>query len=163
MKRIFIYAVFVIAISSCNSKQSQVNNVDVAGYESFGSKISADKAITSSELNSKYSKLKIGDTVDVKFKSTIKEVCQNKGCWMKLDLGENKEAFVKFKDYAFFMPKDSKNDEVILNGKAFVSQESVEDQKHYAGDAGKSQAEIDAIVSPKTIYSFTADGVLIKK
>ena len=163
MKKIFIFLVFAIATLSCNSNKSQVNTLDVAGYDSFGQKISADKAITSSELNSKYSKLKIGDTIDVKFKSTIKEVCQNKGCWMKLDLGENKEAFVKFKDYAFFMPKDSKNDEVILHGKAFVSQESVEDQKHYAGDAGKSQTEIDAIVAPKTIYSFTADGVLIKK
>lgn len=163
MKKIFIFLVFAIATLSCNSNKSQVNTLDVAGYDSFGQKISADKATTSSELNSKYSKLKIGDTIDVKFKSTIKEVCQNKGCWMKLDLGENKEAFVKFKDYAFFMPKDSKNDEVILHGKAFVSQESVEDQKHYAGDAGKSKAEIDAIVAPKTIYSFNADGVLIKK
>lgn len=163
MKKIFIFLVFAIATLSCNSNKSQVNILDVAGYDSFGQKISADKATTSSELNSKYSKLKIGDTIDVKFKSTIKEVCQNKGCWMKLDLGENKEAFVKFKDYAFFMPKDSKNDEVILHGKAFVSQESVEDQKHYAGDAGKSKAEIDAIVAPKTIYSFNADGVLIKK
>ena len=162
MRKIFIYMLFTMAISSCNSNKSQVNNMNVEGYDSFGLKISADKAISSSELTSKYDKLKIGDTVDVKFKSTIKEVCQNKGCWMKLDLGNNKEAFVKFKDYAFFMPKDSKNDEVILNGKAFVSQESVEDQKHYAGDAGKSQAEIDAIVAPKTIYSFTADGVLIK-
>ena len=159
----FIFLVFAMATLSCNSNKNQVNTLDVAGYDSFGQKISADKATTSSELNSKYSKLKIGDTIDVKFKSTIKEVCQNKGCWMKLDLGENKEAFVKFKDYAFFMPKDSKNDEVILHGKAFVSQESVEDQKHYAGDAGKSKAEIDAIVAPKTIYSFNADGVLIKK
>ena len=152
-----------IAFSSCNSNKSKVSNLDMADYDSYGSKISSDKAISSSELNSKYNKLKIGDTVNVKFKSTIKEVCQNKGCWMKIDLGDNKEAFVKFKDYAFFMPKDSKDDEVILNGKAFMSQESVEDQKHYAGDAGKSQAEIDAIVAPKTIYSFTADGVLIKK
>ena len=152
-----------IAFLSCNSNKSKVSNLDMADYDSYGSKISSDKAISSSELNSKYNKLKIGDTVNVKFKSTIKEVCQNKGCWMKIDLGDNKEAFVKFKDYAFFMPKDSKDDEVILNGKAFMSQESVEDQKHYAGDAGKSQAEIDAIVAPKTIYSFTADGVLIKK
>ena len=163
MKKIFIYAMFAVAISSCNSNKSQVSTASNDGYDSFGSKISAEKALTSSELNTKYSNLKVGDTIDVKFKSTIKEVCQNKGCWMKLDLGDNKEAFVKFKDYAFFMPKDSKGDEVVLNGKAFVSQESVEDQKHYAGDAGKTQAEIDAITTPKTIYSFTADGVLIKK
>jgi Domain of unknown function (DUF4920) len=163
MKKIIVCLLIAMTLLSCNSNKSQVPSSDVDGYDSFGAKISAHKAITSSDLDAKYSKMNVGDTINVKFKSTIKEVCQNKGCWMKLDLGNQKETFVKFKDYAFFMPKDSKNDEVIVNGKAFVSLESVEDQKHYAGDAGKSQAEIDKIVAPKKIYSFTADGVLIKK
>jgi hypothetical protein len=35
--------------------------------------------------------------------------------------------------------------------------------KHYAKDAGKSQAAIDSIIKPETTYSFLADGVLIKK
>ena len=70
---------------------------------------------------------------------------------------------MKFKDYAFFVPKNAQDEEVIVNGKAFVSIESVEELKHYAKDAGKSQASIDSIVTPKTTYSFMADGVLIKK
>ena len=81
---------------------------------------------------------------------------------MKVELADNKEVFVKFKDYAFFMPKDSKNKEVIVNGKAFVSEESIADQKHYASDAGKSQSEIDKITTTKKTLSFVADGVLIK-
>jgi hypothetical protein len=163
MKKLFICLMIGTTLLSCNSNKSQVASSEVAGFDSYGAKITDEKAISSSDLDTKYSKMNVGDTINVKFKSTIKEVCQNKGCWMKLDLGNQKETFVKFKDYAFFMPKDSKNDEVIVNGKAFVSLESVEDQKHYAGDAGKSQAEIDKIVAPKKVYSFTADGVLIKK
>jgi len=74
----------------------------------------------------------------------------------------DEKVFVKFKDYGFFMPLNAKNEEVIVNGKAFLSVESVDELKHYAKDAGKSQAAIDSIQSPITTYAFLADGVLIK-
>lgn len=80
---------------------------------------------------------------------------------MKLDLADEKEAFVKFKDYGFFMPLNSKDREVIVNGKAFLEIVSVEELKHFAKDAGKSDAEIDAITSPKRTLSFESDGVLM--
>jgi hypothetical protein len=82
---------------------------------------------------------------------------------MTLALADDKEVFVKFKDYGFFVPKNAQEKEVIVNGKAFVSIESVDVLKHYAKDAGKSQAAIDSITEPKVTYSFMADGVLIAK
>ena len=82
---------------------------------------------------------------------------------MNVDLGKDEKAFVKFKDYGFFMPLNSKGEDIIVNGKAFLSIESIEDQKHYAKDAGKSQQAIDSITSPIKTYSFLANGVLIKK
>ena len=111
----------------------------------------------------KFANLKEGDTIDVKFKSKINEVCQKKGCWMSVDLGNENETFVKFKDYGFFVPLNAQDKEVIVNGKAFISVESVADLKHYAKDAGKSQAAIDSIIEPEVTYSFMANGVLIAK
>jgi len=70
---------------------------------------------------------------------------------------------VKFKDYGFFVPKDIDGEEVIINGKAFVNEVSVEEQRHYAKDAGQSEEEIAAITKPKKTYSFEADGVLLKQ
>jgi hypothetical protein len=35
----------------------------------------------------------------------IKEVCQQKVCWMKVDVGNGEEMLVRFKRYAFFVPK----------------------------------------------------------
>jgi len=93
----------------------------------------------------------------------VDEVCQSKGCWMKLNLEDGNQVMVKFKDYGFFMPKDIAGKEVIINGIAFVDEMSVEDQRHYAEDAGKSEDEIQAIKSPKKTYSFEADGVLLKQ
>ena len=81
---------------------------------------------------------------------------------MKLDLGDDKEIMVKFKDYGFFMPLDAEGD-VVINGKAFVSEVSVDELRHYAEDAGKTKEEIAAIIAPKKTFSFEADGVLLKQ
>ena len=56
---------------------------------------------------------------------------------------------------------NQKHVEVIVNGKAYVTEVSVEEQRHYLEDAGKSAEEIAAITEPKKTYSFEADGVLL--
>ncbi|WP_366512795.1 DUF4920 domain-containing protein [Kordia sp.] len=118
--------------------------------------------MTAAQINEKYNGLKVGATLNVKFQSNINSVCSKKGCWMRLDLGEEKEVMVKFKDYGFFVPLDAKG-EAIVNGKAFVQETSVDELKHYAEDAGKSAEEIAKITEPKKTLSFVADGVLLKK
>lgn len=132
-------------------------------YTSFGDKIIADNALTKEMMLKKYKNLKAGDTISVKFKSTIKNVCQKKGCWMSMELPDGKESFVRFKDYGFFVPLNAGNQEAIVSGKAFVDEISVADLKHYAKDEGKAQEDIDKITKPKVTYAFQANGVLISK
>jgi len=132
-------------------------------YAAFGDKILADKALTKEQMYSKYKSLKAGDTVALKFKTKIKDVCQKKGCWMSLQLPDEKESFVKFKDYAFFVPLNAAGQDAVVSGKAFVSEISVAQLRHYAKDGGKSEAEINKITQPETTYGFLADGVLISK
>lgn len=165
MKRILLSAGIAITLFSCNKKEElkAENTVSKSEYVVFGDSITESEAITKEEMLAKFKDLKEGDTLNVKFKSDIKEVCQKKGCWMSMDLSEGKETFVKFKDYAFFVPMNAGKQEAIVNGKAFVSVESVADQKHYAKDGNMSQAAIDSITQPKVTYSFMADGVLISK
>ena len=116
--------------------------------------------MTSDQLYENYKDLAEGDTVNVKFRAQVKSVCQMKGCWMRVDIG-NEESMVRFKDYGFFMPKDIAGDEVIVEGIAFIENLSVEDQKHYAEDAGKSEEEIALITEPKKSLAFISSGVLI--
>ena len=47
------------------------------------------------------------DSLQTQIVGEIKEVCQAKGCWMKVALESNDEVFVRFKDYGFFIPKDA--------------------------------------------------------
>lgn len=132
-------------------------------YASFGDKITADKALTKEQMLKKYNSLKAGDTINVKFTTHINEVCKKKGCWMSLALPGGKESFVKFKDYAFFVPLNADGQEAVVSGKAFVSETTVEQLRHYAKDGGKSEAEIAKITKPEIEYKFLADGVLISK
>lgn len=131
-------------------------------YVSFGEKISNENTLSKTDVLTKFQNLKSGDTLNIKFASTINEVCKKKGCWMKLDLGNEKESMVRFKDYGFFMPLNSDKKEVIVNGKAFVTETSVKDLQHYAKDAGKSEEEIAKITEPKYTFAFEANGVLLK-
>jgi hypothetical protein len=162
MKKIAASLILLATLFSCKEnltapKQEKIN------YAVFGDSISVDGAISEARMLEKYQSLKEGDTVEVVFESKIVDVCQKKGCWMNLALSENESSFVKFKDYAFFVPLNAADKEVVVKGKAFVSIESVDELKHYAKDAGKSQAAIDSITKPESTYGFMADGVLIKK
>ena len=91
----------------------------------------------------------------------VVSVCQEKGCWMKVEKAGGETMMVKFKDYGFFMPKDIVGKEVVLDGDASVKETSVKQLKHYASDAGKSKEEISKITIPKKELIFTAKGVLV--
>ncbi|AVI51374.1 DUF4920 domain-containing protein [Pukyongia salina] len=165
MKKLSLLAFALVVLVACNSDKKKEESVvetetQEIAYQSFGEKITAENVISRDDLIEKYKNLKPGDSVLVKFTSEVKEVCQNKGCWMKMDMGED-QAMVRFKDYGFFMPKDLAGTEVIVEGYAFVDEMSVDDQRHYAEDAGKSPEEIAAITEPKRTLSFTSSGVLI--
>ena len=168
MKNIVLTFTTIALLTSCKEeKKEDVTTNEIAEntveYAVFGDSISSDGAISAENMMEKFKTLQEGDTVAMKFTSKIKDVCQKKGCWMTLDLGNEEQAFVKFKDYAFFVPMNAQESEAVVNGKAFVSVISVDELKHYAKDEGKSQEAIDSITEPKVTYSFMADGVLIAK
>lgn len=163
MKNIFILSCSLLMLVSCKKEETIQPEKQEIAYESFGAKIVADNALSSTEMLEKYQSLKPGDTIDVKFKTVINEVCKKKGCWMTMKLAADKEAFVKFKDYAFFVPKNADQSEAIVSGKAFMDSISVNDLRHFAKDGGKTDAEIAQITMPEVKFSFQADGVLIQK
>jgi len=163
MKKIIIASFVLLGTFSCKKEQIEPKTETKVIYASFGDKIVADNALTKEQVIEKYNSLKEGDTIDLKFATKINEICQNKGCWMTLDLGNDQKSFVKFKDYAFFVPMNAQNREAVVEGKAFIEETSVAELKHYAEDEGKPQASIDSIKEPKKELKFLAHGVLIAK
>jgi len=127
--------------------------------KTFGKKITAEGATNAYNLAADLSK---ANGFTGKVTGTVTGVCQAKGCWMTLDTGNGNCMMVTFKDYGFFVPKDITGKSVVIDGKAEIRTVSVDEQRHLAADAGKSQAEIDKITEPKEELRFVADGVLVK-
>lgn len=169
MKYFMIISLIVVfTLTSCKNKDSDKLSEEAIKvsyemeYSSYGDEISSVNSLSADEMEERYQNLKIGDTLEVSFKADVNEVCKAKGCWMKLDLPGDEDVMVKFEDYGFFVPKDIDKKEVVVNGKAYVKEVSVEEQQHFAEDGGKTEEEIAAITQPKRTLSFEANGVLIK-
>jgi len=99
----------------------------------------------------------------VKVKGTVMDVCPKMGCWLSLEMPDKSNVFVKMKDYGFFVPTELKGKTVVVDAEAKVLKTSVEELKHYAEDAKKSQQEIDAIKAPKEEIRLTATGITVVK
>lgn len=155
MKKIVLALAVLAACSSPKTTETQTAETPAS---KFGAEITEEGSIALTSLTEKMTT----DSLDVKVEGKIIEVCQMKGCWMKLDMGNNQTMTVRFKDYGFFVPKDAAGKMAVIDGFAKKSVTSVEMLKHYAEDGGKTQAQIDSIIAPKEGYTFEAVGVIIK-
>jgi hypothetical protein len=124
-----------------------------------GEDITEEGAITAAEFLAEFEGK---DSLETKITTNIIEVCSKKGCWMMIDLGNDNNMRVTFKDYEFFVPKDAAGKLTTIKGIATIDTTDVATLKHYAEDAEASQEEIDAITEPEINYSFEAIGVIIK-
>lgn len=76
----------------------------------------------------------------VKTHGLVARACAKKGCWMELQTADGKDATgmrVSFKDYAFFVPLDSKGATATIEGTVEVKTLSKEDAEHLAGEGAQ--------------------------
>lgn len=163
---LFLLIIFGLFSTSCEQKISKSSEESVAETQVdspaglFGEEINESGVVT---LDILIAKLEKETEFEGKVVGEIKEVCAMKGCWMTIDLPNGAAMRVTFKDYGFFVPKNSQGYPVVIEGIASKKITEVETLKHYAEDAGKSKEEIDAITTPKLEYAFEATGVIIKE
>lgn len=127
--------------------------------EYFGKKVKEKSAVPAQSIEGK---LGNKEKIQVTATGTVESVCKVKGCWMKIVTDEGKTMRVTFKDYGFFVPKDIAGKTVVFTGEAKKKTTPVDELQHYAKDAGKTQAEIDAIQTPQNEIVFVAEGVILK-
>ncbi|MBB4080718.1 hypothetical protein GGR28_003353 [Lewinella aquimaris] len=147
----FLASLFLLTVLACSSD-------DPAPTESFGADFTPTEVLAADALLTTYSERALIDTVRTTVRGTVHEVCQAKGCWMTVSVA-GEDMMVKFKDYGFFVPKDIGSEEVILHGAAYYQLTDVEELRHFAKDAGKSDEEIAMITEPRRELHFLADGV----
>lgn len=154
MRKILIICTFcLLAIGTCFAQNGE-NSV-----KNYGKSMTADGAVDVAEIP----ELMTGkDSLQVKVTGSVVDVCQMRGCWMTLRIDDETTVRVRFKDYAFFVPKDISGKTAVVQGVATRRTVPVDELRHLAGDEGKSQAEIDAIKAPAEEWTMTAEGVLIQ-
>lgn len=160
MKHILFIAGIAFLAACGNTNQSTEKVTEEVEITKHGEAINEEGAVTSAEFLTQFEGK---DSLNVKLTANIAEVCSQKGCWMKLDMGNGKTIRVTFKDYEFFVPKDAAGKTAIVQGVAKMDTLDVATLKHYAEDADASQEEIDAITEPEINYAFEAVGVIIKE
>ena len=74
----------------------------------------------------------------------------------------NNEVFVKFVDYAFFMPLQCETREAILEGEFSFEETPIAELKHYLEDEGKHD-EAAKVTQPKLQMKVMAAGVALRK
>lgn len=169
-----IYLTFVLVVvallfvTSCgtNPTSTQTSNTDAAETQAlvaealFGDTITLNEAMAYQDL---LGQMSAADSLPVRVRGVVSEVCQAKGCWMTLVHPDAPNMMVKFKDYGFFVPKNISGREVIMEGVAYKEVTPIDELQHYAKDAGKSEEEIAAIDKPKEEFKFLASGVALLK
>jgi hypothetical protein len=157
MKNLFICAALLCSFSLAKAQppKGPANPGTV-----YGANISGDNALPIAELPALLAK---NDSIYTTITGKVLDVCPKKGCWMNIQVNDSTTAFVKMKGYAFFVPMDMVGKTVVLEGEAKLKTTSVAELRHYAEDAKKPQAEIDAITQPKKEIRLLATGIKVVK
>jgi hypothetical protein len=156
MKTLLLSFVLLISVATANAQppKGPANPGDT-----YGAGTTANGAVAAAQLpvllNTDTAKMPL------KVKAKVLAVCPKKGCWMQLQVNDSTTAFVKMKNYGFFVPTDIKGKTIVLEGLAYNQTTSVAELRHYAEDAKKPQTEIDAITQPLREIRFTANGILV--
>jgi len=137
----------VLSISACNAPSLRV--------ATFGSPVIGE-SLELVELASVLAAPQQFSGRTIEIRGEVVDVCQKKGCWLRMaptGSGEKDGVFVKFTcpiDGERLIPMNAMGQPVRVEGTLVVETISEAERRHYASDAGKTDAEIGNIVGTAT-------------
>ena len=160
MKNLYLYVLLVsVGLVACGSPQK----TELHGPQTIKGMVYGDSVLDNNirDVDAMLAVMQKNPSMKLKVKGVIDDVCKDKGCWLTMKLPNGETMRVTFKDYGFFVPKDIKGKEIIIDGIAKIDSISIEMQRHYAKDSGLSKEEIAKITTAKQQLAFEAKGVVI--
>lgn len=142
MRKSFLLLMFIVFACAQNNQQSEV--------QKFGGEVTIAESTPIAQVIQDAEKY-VGN--EVRLTGTISEICQKKGCWLKMTDGQN-ELTIRFKDYAFFVPTDAVNSQVTVQG---IFEVAMND--HIMQEANKNKSDSGNMEMAN--YSMTASAVEI--
>lgn len=158
MKNIILFTFTAILMGGCDHGGHD-HSKKASAQEFYGEKFALTGAIP---VNMIAANLAGKDTLETVVEGIIDQTCPNAGCWLNLKM-DNGEVLKVTTDHVFFVPLEGcEGLKAQVKGKAYQYERSVEDQKHFALEEGKSEVEIAKITEPLQLVAFTATGVMIE-
>jgi hypothetical protein len=159
---IFIFVILTTVACQNNPRQPEQGKTEkvLPATGNFGQEVLRDNAIPADRITALFTD---ADSVETTVFGKISASCKHSGCWMDLDLGNNKSVHVTFLDESFTIPLDAAGKNAVAQGIAVRELIPVEKLQNYAREEGKSEEEIAAITEPVYAYEFIASGVLIEE
>ena len=153
MRRFLQRLHFLVAVLSLVSLSFGAKD---AGVRTFGKPLSIKKAVRLQEALQQPAKYQ---NQKVLLEGKISDVCQMKGCWLMLSDGE-RTIRIKFENYSFFVPKDSRGKKVRAEGRIVQETLSEAMARHYAAEQS-TKSDPSEIKGPQRVVTFEAAGVAI--
>ena len=163
MKKILFAALSLTMLVACSSApEAPVVEEKVELGEAYGpAKVDITKAVSVEDFFRDF-EMKEGPE-QYTIEGTIVDVCQKAGCWVGIDDGNGDYFMVRFKDH-FTVPLDTKlNTGAYMHGVATWDSIPVEKLRADAIAEGSTKDEAAQITQAKYIFSFEADGIVLKK
>ena len=160
MKKLYFYILIVsVVFVACGSPQK----TELHGPQTLKGMVFGDSVLDNNirDVDAMLAVMQKNPTMKLKVKGIIDDVCKEKGCWLTMKLPNGETMRVTFKDYGFFVPKDVKGKEIVVEGVAKIDSISIEAQRHYAEDSGLSKEEVQKITTAKQQLAFEAKGLVI--
>jgi hypothetical protein len=155
MRSIFVLLTLAFSSTACVTPQTASDAAPQSAVKSWGSPVTLTTVTPMGEAIKTFETIKDQDVLTT---GKIIKVCEKKGCWFTLET-DVQTVRVKFKDYAFFVPKDLAGQIARAQGRLVKETVSVRDQKHYLRDARAPSEQVRAVTEPKEEWIFIASGV----
>ncbi len=105
----------------------------------------------------------MNDNTNMKMKvcGVINQIGKQKNCFALMEIGKGETMQINFKDASYYLPQKYIGKKVVVEGEVRVNNVSVEQQKNYALNMGKTPVQIQNITSAKTSLAFEATGLVV--
>ncbi len=150
-----ILAAVLLSLTTAAGAMGGEGALDLPPGDDFGADITVSEISDLGDVVS--DPAKYADT-PVLLRGRISDVCQMKGCWLVLSDGAH-QVRIRFADYAFFVPKDSRGKQAYAEGRVGTETLSEREARHHAAES--IGGDPSAIRGPQEVVSFTATGVRI--
>ena len=158
MRSILAY-IFILLFVGCAPKGVKRDAVIIEdGKNYYGKKINDHKVVELEEFDVL---AKNTDTLYVKLKAGISEVCLEDGCWFRINLHDRHRMIVEIENDAFSIPTDMAGRHVMIEGKTYMQMRTEEEMKRFAMQAGELQWIIDTISGAHYQRTFLATSAVI--